>query len=210
MEKRSQMQIDYSPQFKQTNNLYKISPNTLHIAVVVDYRLVIRDASTTTITQLYSCIDQLNLLEWSQDSQLVATGSTKLSRIQVFSLNSEWTCSIDQGIVGLTRLMFSSYSLLTWSEYNLRITVWNLSDKGSAVHIQHPKSPKLSAFRGDGVYFALVEQRDGKDFMSIFDTEEFEMVKYFEIATSDCAGLVWDPTGRYIAVWDSSLHVPLH
>jgi WD40 repeat protein len=134
----------------------------------------------------------------------VAVASYKLSTVQVFHTSTEWTARIDEGLAGLVRIQFSplpSCRLLTYSDYSLRITAWDLSD-GTAIHVQYPK---CLDWRSDGKYFALLERRDGKDAISVFD-DTWTLVKHFT-APGDVAAIAWSPDGRFIAAWESSLNV---
>ena len=50
---------------------------------------------------------------------------------------------------------------------------------------------------------ALAERRDCKDYLSIFDTEKWNLVRHFSVDTKDLAGLSWSPNGNIICVWES-------
>ncbi|KAL3896902.1 MAG: hypothetical protein SGCHY_003772 [Lobulomycetales sp.] len=202
--------------------------------------------------------NSLSALEWSPDSRLVAVASFKLGTVQVFHTETEWTARIDEGLAGLTRIRFapllasslspqdspaeSHIHLLTYSDYNLRITVWDLGtgtidtsdgysgkeEAGRACYLQFPKHATSGQdFRSDGLYFALLERRDGKDAISVFDTaanpvsvldkrmedtvDSWMLVKHFELehqqnqTFSDACDCAWSPCGRFLAVWESSL-----
>ena len=44
------------------------SPNGQYVAGAVDNRLVVRDAETLQVVQLFSCIDKIQRLEWARNS----------------------------------------------------------------------------------------------------------------------------------------------
>ncbi len=67
--------------------------------------------------------------------------------------------------------------------------------------------PTGYCFRSDGKYFAIAERKDCKDSISIYDCEDWSMVKNFYPDTHDLENIAWSPDGRYIAAWESSLEV---
>jgi WD40 repeat protein len=165
---------------------------------------VVRETSTLQILQLYNCLDTIQQIEFSNDSNLVLVASFKLATLQVFNVNDDqWTAQIEQGQIGLDLCLwaFDSRHILTFSKYDLRLTVWSLITS-KAIHIQYPKHKKGFCFRPDGKYFCLAERVDQKEFISIFDTNDWTMKKRFGIETNDLEGVKWSPDGRYIIIWE--------
>ncbi|KAI8896244.1 hypothetical protein BC833DRAFT_541597 [Globomyces pollinis-pini] len=199
---------DFTEIYKQTGNLCKFAPDGESIAIGINQRLVIRDAHSLDILHLFNCADNIQAIEWSQDSELILVASFRLKCFQVWSLKDQnWTAKIDEGLVGCVNVVWApdSRHILSFSEFQLRITVWSLVTK-SAVFIQHPKfSDKGFQFRSDGAYFAVAESYESKDFISIYDCSDWTLTKRFPIQTSDLFDLAWSPDGRFIAVWESFL-----
>ena len=52
---------------------------------------------------------------------------------------------------------------------------------------------------------ALAERRDCKDFISIFDCSQWQLVINFKVDTNDLAGLSWSPDSKVLCIWDSVL-----
>ena len=52
---------------------------------------------------------------------------------------------------------------------------------------------------------ALAERRDCKDFISLFDCTQWQLVRNFQVDTKDLAGLSWSPDGKVLCVWDTIL-----
>ncbi|KAJ3304502.1 WD repeat-containing protein wrap73 [Kappamyces sp. JEL0829] len=211
--------MDFTEVFKQSHQLVEYSSNGLYIATAVGNRLVVRESSSLQIVQLYNCSDAIQGLAWSPCSSLLLVYSLKLGLIQVFSLaedpdgpSADWTCKVDEGLFGLSRVIWSPSSrhFLSFSDYQLRITIWSLlqaSPEGTTKYLQYPKySDRGYAFRSDGKYFCMAERIQAKDYLSIFDTSDWELQKRFPIDTGDVHDLAWSPDGRFIAVWDSWLH----
>jgi WD40 repeat protein len=51
----------------------------------------------------------------------------------------------------------------------------------------------------------LAERRDCKDHISIFSTENWSLIKHFELETDDLCGLSCSPLGSTFCVWESPL-----
>lgn len=123
--------------------------------------------------------------------------------------NPQWTCKIQEGAIGLVACCWApdSRHILTSSDFQLRITLWSLVNK-SISFIKYPKLTHAQGgldFNQDGTYMALAERRDCKDFVSIFDSTRWQLVRTFQVDTKDLAGLAWSPDGRVLCVWDSVL-----
>lgn len=50
--------------------------------MTVEYRLVIRDVESLQILQLYSCVDKVDRIDWSSDSNYVLCGLFKRGVVQ--------------------------------------------------------------------------------------------------------------------------------
>ena len=67
----------------------KFSPDGLLLAAASNSRLAIRSAETMQIVQLYSCVDKVEMFEWSCDSRYILCAMFKRALVQVrqFALN---------------------------------------------------------------------------------------------------------------------------
>uniref|UniRef100_A0A663LW41 WD repeat containing, antisense to TP73 n=1 Tax=Athene cunicularia TaxID=194338 RepID=A0A663LW41_ATHCN len=149
-------------------------------ASCVQYRLVVRDARTLQILQLYTCLDQIQYIEWSSDSLFILCAMYKRGVVQVWSLEQpDWHCKIDEGSAGLVASCWSpdGRHILNTTEFHLRITVWSLCTK-SVSYIKYPKACQQGiAFTKDGRYMAVAERRDCKDFVSIFVCSDWQLLR---------------------------------
>ncbi|XP_025941416.1 WD repeat-containing protein WRAP73 isoform X2 [Apteryx rowi] len=112
------------------------------MASCVQYRLIIRDVNTLQILQLYTCLDQIQYIEWSSDSLFILCAMYKRGIVQVWSLEQpDWHCKIDEGSAGLVASCWSpdGRHILNTTEFHLRITVWSLCTK-SVSYIKYPKA----------------------------------------------------------------------
>ncbi|KAJ3218127.1 WD repeat-containing protein wrap73 [Dinochytrium kinnereticum] len=200
--------MDFSELYKQSSFICRFSPDARYLATAVDHRLVIRDAESLAIRHLFNCSDTLSDIAWSPDSELILCCSFKKGVSQVWSLRDpEWTATIEEGAAGLTAVRWApdGRHVLTFSDFQLRITIWSLCTK-EASYIQYPKySNKGYSFRKDGRYFVLSERRESRDTLSVYDCEDWTLLKHFPVDTVDLENVAWSPDGRYIAVWDTML-----
>ena len=118
--------------------------------------------------------------------------------------NTDWTCKIDEGSIGLLSCCWSpdSRHILTTSNFHLRISVWSLVTK-SVLYIKNPKPGVDFAFTSTGDLLVLPERADIKDFICIFDCSAWKLCKRFAVETHDLAGLSLSLDGRFICIWDS-------
>lgn len=62
--------MDFSEAYRTSTGIPpKFSPDGRFIAAVVEYRLIIREVDTLRVVQLYSCLDRVNAIDWSFNSQ---------------------------------------------------------------------------------------------------------------------------------------------
>ncbi|CAG9466606.1 unnamed protein product [Pedinophyceae sp. YPF-701] len=200
--------MDFSEAYKCTGPAPAHSPDGRCVACVVDYRLVIRDAETLQVLQLYSCIDKVEHIEWSCDSAYVLCGLFKRATVQVWSVDQpEFTCTIAEGPAGVREARWGpdGRHVITCADFNLRLAVWNLRTK-EFVHIPSPKTGASGvAFSPDGRYMAVPERRACKDYVRLYACGSWELLGRFSVDTTDLAGLAISPDGAYIACWDSEL-----
>ncbi|KAI8904993.1 hypothetical protein EDD86DRAFT_212022 [Gorgonomyces haynaldii] len=194
---------DFTEVYKQSNQLSQFSPSGEYIATAVQQRLIIRQTDTLQIHSLYTCLDNITGLQFSPSSEMVCCWSSRLKSWQIFHLFQEFHCQVDEGLAGLVKIIWSpdARHILSFSDFNLRITVWSLLTK-EAHYIQFPKhSDRGYQFRSDNKYFAVLE-RNETDFVSIYETEDWTLVKRFPLQTQDVDNLEWSPDGRFICVWE--------
>ena len=118
-----------------------------------------------------------------------------------------WTCKVDGGSAGIIACYWApdSRHILTTAEFNLQMSLWSLISKTSSF-IKYPKLSQGGVdFNKSGKYMALAERRDCKDFVSVFDCSQWQLVRHFPVETKDLAGIAWSPDETVLCVWDSCL-----
>ncbi|KAG0604314.1 hypothetical protein M758_10G161700 [Ceratodon purpureus] len=199
--------MEFSDTYKHSGHCV-FSPDARFLAVAVDYRLVIRDAVSLKVVQLYSCLDKISHVEWAPDSEYILCGLFKKAMVQAWSVSQpEWTCKIDDGCAGICHARWSpdSRHILTTSDFQLRLTVWSLVST-ACVHVPWPKhGSRAVAFTRDGKFAAVATRRDCKDYINMLACRGWEAMGTFGADTIDLTDLEWSPTDSNIAVWDSPL-----
>nr|XP_005986097.1 PREDICTED: WD repeat-containing protein WRAP73 isoform X1 [Latimeria chalumnae] len=200
--------MNFSEVLKHSGQLCELSPDGRYLATCVQYRLVVRDVNSLQILHLYTCLDQIQHIEWSSDSLFILSAMYKRGLVQVWSLEQpDWHCKIDEGSAGLVASRWSpdGRHILNTTEFHLRITVWSLCTK-SVSYIKYPKACQQGMdFTKDGRYMALAERRDCKDYISIFVCSDWQLLRHVATETQDLAGIQWSPNGCVLAVWDTCL-----
>ena len=203
--------MKFTELFPVSSRQCSFSPDGQYLASVNQYRLIVRSSATLEIVHLFACIDTIETMEWSADSQLILAGLLKRQAVQVFSLaNPEWKCKIDEGSAGLLNVHWApdSRHILTTAQFHLRITVWSLTSKNVA-YIKYPKklSPKSYTYSTIKPYMALAERRnDSTDHISIFDyASEWSMIAHFHAKElEDLQGMEWSPIADVLCLWENA------
>lgn len=152
--------MDFSEPYRYSGPTPAFSPDGRFIAVAVEYRLLVRDWQTLRVVQLFSCLDRIQHFAWSPDSMYILCGLYDRAIVQVWSVDEpEWNCQIDEGQAGITGVKWcpDARRILVMADFQLKATVWSLTDR-KAVFIKGPKySDKGIAFSPDGQRLAITE-----------------------------------------------------
>ncbi|KAJ3369061.1 WD repeat-containing protein wrap73 [Allomyces arbusculus] len=216
--------MDFSELFKQAGNQCSFSPDGAYVAATVGHKLVIRDADTLAVVNVITAVDAISHASFSPCGKYLLIAAYDAGAMQVWPVEPSDApiAKIDEGITGCVRAIWdplSGRSILSWSAFGLRISIWSLVD-GSLTYIQQPKVVDAPAdggcvsdapaeripgcaFRKDFRYMAVLDRVDGRDFVNVYDCIDWELVKRFQIDTTDASNIAWSPEGRFIAVTDS-------
>ncbi|CAH8848513.1 unnamed protein product [Trichobilharzia szidati] len=193
-----------------SKGLVVLSPNGVYISSASQHKVVIRTVNPFQTFKIYSCVDIVTGLVWSADSLFILSILKGRNIVQIFCLeNPEWTCKVDEGSAGLLSAVWApdSRHFLTTTDFHLRITIWSVSEV-SVSYLELPKACANNlAFCPGGRYMALLERRDLRDHLSLFDCR-FQWTLDWNIIldTNDAENIVWSPHGLYILVCDNCLY----
>jgi len=62
------------------------SPSCAYIAIISGSRLTVRDARSSEVLHIFSCIDKVEKAEFSPDSQFILCAMFSRNAVQIFSL----------------------------------------------------------------------------------------------------------------------------
>lgn len=186
------------------------SPDGRHLAAAApQHRVLVRDAELLKLTHVFVCMDRVERLEWSPDSQLLLVEVARQGLVQLFSLaDAEWQGRIEEGLAGVSRARWSpsSQDVLVVSDFQLYVAIWPLREMDGAQHPIRLRSPKYSqrglAFSRNGRWLALLHRSGGQDSVAIYSCEEaYATISDFHVE-ADAADLAWTAEDRGLLLWD--------
>ncbi|XP_071745746.1 WD repeat-containing protein WRAP73-like [Lepeophtheirus salmonis] len=201
--------MNFSSSFPCMNGLVSWSPNGLYLLSATANRLILRDSSSLKVISNYVSSESVDQLFWSPNSQLFGMNYNAGGVTRVFRVNDpDWNAKISEGsFLKVIHSFFSpdSSSVLTLSEFNLRLSIWNLTGLNKSVpFIKFPKNLDLISFSKQ--FLAVVESK-GQEILSIYDSlEGWQILRSIELPSVNIVGLAWSPHDDVIALWESSLH----
>jgi len=105
-----------------------------------------------------------------------------------------------------------SRQIITFSDLQLRATVWSLVESKATAFIRNPKlvPPKGISITKNKKFMAILERREAKDWVAIYYTvADWKLVNTFEVDTFDAADVSWCKEDTSIMVYDSPLDAKL-
>lgn len=158
----------------------------------------------------FSLKDKACTVQWSPDGLFIMC-QIKLPKQNLVEVrridDKEWSCTIDEGLAGLgyAHWVPDSRQIITITDFQLRLTIWNLCK----TEISYIKGPKLTdkgiSFTQDGKFMALAERRECKDYVSIYYCGDWQLMNHFQVDTQDMVDLTWAKDDTMIIVWDTPL-----
>lgn len=118
--------MDFSETYRFSGPLPVCSPNGRYIAAATEYRVVLRDAITTQVVQIYSCTDKIADVRWCPNSTYILCGLVSRAIVQVWSVvEPDWTCKIDEGLAGAKAVRWSPDGLhiLVTADFQIRCKI---------------------------------------------------------------------------------------
>ncbi|KAG7099110.1 hypothetical protein E1B28_000983 [Marasmius oreades] len=227
--------MDFTEIYKHSFNLVSFSPGAHFLLAAVQDRLIVRRSDSFQITKTWlvdsspsptnatlstaqrslpSSNGWITHAAWSYDSEYIFAACARRGVVHVFQIHDQdWNARIDAGAEGLMKVEWApdGRTLLCFSEWGLRVTVWSLVT-GASTYIQFPIHPdKGFTFRSDGRYFILAERHKSKDTLGLYDTSDsFKLVRHFPLPTSSLSSFALSPTDNHLAVWEGNLEYKLH
>ena len=197
------------------------------MATISGSRLTIRDVNTIEIRHVFPCVDKIDKVVFSPDSQYVFCAMFSRNAVQIFCIaDGEWRCRINEGVAGITNVFWSpdSRGIVTESDFGLQLSVWSLVDSSSHL-ISSPKAqlphappvqvtsspvsisraPLLQSFSDCSRFLAVIHRLEGHDHIGIYTTAPWGEVNKFKGKSNDVAAVCWSSDGVHILTVDSPL-----
>ena len=135
--------LKFSNKRKYSNQI-SFSPNSFYFAISKGIQLVIYSCQSLKPVKIYSFIDFIEDIKWSNSSNLILIGIYKRNRCEIRNIeNDNFICSIDEGIQGMSNALFSPNSthVLSFNQNVTKLTIRSLLDKNT-LFISLPKFSK--------------------------------------------------------------------
>jgi WD40 repeat protein len=198
-----------------TSNVCKAEfiQNSKTVAIASGSKLFLREASIENYHDVKTLPfgESISTFNFSPDFEYCLTLSIRKSLVMVYNIDGEAVAKIEDEAIGIENAIWApdSRQIITFSNFQLRMTVYNLAER-SVCYIKSPKfTNKGFSFTQDGRFMALAERKDTKDSIGIYFTKDWRPVNYFQIDMLDLCDLMWSPNNNFIVAWDSCLNYKL-
>ena len=172
-------------------------------------QLMIRSGDSLQIIGVHSCIDLIDKIQWSPNSEHILCLIKKRGLVMVWSVSDiKWEAKIEESLAGLSNAFWSpdNKHILTVSEFEIRLTIWSLVD-GTAQYIKYPKHHSLGIkFSPNGQYLAVTERSNHIDILGIYSVKHWQLIHRFNVeGICDLHDIWWSPDGQYILCQNNEL-----
>ena len=182
----------------------EFSPNSEYLAVVKGIKLTIYESASLGAVHFWNIVDQVSKLEWSSDSNLILCAQQKRGILQIFNLKDlKWDCKIALGQSGLSGAWFFRQNVLTICQFNIRLTIWSLSQK-SVFSVLFPKfGHKGVVFSKCRNFVGILRRENQKDSILILDSE-LNNVSQFTLKGRDTENIIWTNDNFYLIAYENT------
>jgi WD40 repeat protein len=150
--------MDFTDKLAYSGPQPVFSPDSKLMASADGYRLVVRDAASLAVVSLCSCLDRIESISWSPDSDHILCALFKRATVQVFCVSdSDWACNIAEGPAGIVAARWTpdGQHILLTADFGVRLSAWSLVDQ-SCAYLRGPKHAQAGlAFSPDGSLLAV-------------------------------------------------------
>lgn len=185
------------------------SPSGELLATTEGNQLMIRSGDSLQIIGVHSCVDLIDKIQWSSNSEYILCLLRKRGLIMVWSISDiKWEAKIEEGLAGLTNAFWSpdNKHIITVSEFEIRLTIWSLID-GTAKYIKYPKHNCLGIkFSKNGKYLCVAERTNHIDVLGIYSVQYWQLIQRFSIdGMADLRDIRWSHNDQYILCINNEL-----
>ncbi|XP_017876608.1 WD repeat-containing protein WRAP73-like [Ceratina calcarata] len=189
------------------NQLCDFSKDGKWFAFANQSNLIIKNCKNLDTIHSFMFPDIIEYLEWFTNSEYILCANIKKAIVQIYSVHyPEWKYKLVEGSAGLESVSCSPDSkyLLTFSDFNIQISVWSLESQ-SVTHIQNVKSSFNELyFSPNGNKLAVVVTVEGDDNIEIYNTDNWKLSKKLICARlNNIDGICWSPNSELLCIWSS-------
>jgi len=199
--------LKFSNKRKYSNQI-TFSPNSFYFAISKGIQLFIYSCQSLKPIKVYSFLDFIEDIKWSNSSNLILVGIYKRNRCEIRNIeNDNFICAIDEGIQGMSNALFSPNSthVLSFNQNVTKLTIRSLLDKNT-LFISLPKFSKKGlsfSCQGKGNFMALAERKDTNDIIGIYFIKKWICLRRFSVDTEDLQDIKWSYDNSGIIIVDS-------
>ena len=199
--------LKFSNKRKYSNQI-AFSPNSFYFAISKGIQLFIYSCQSLKPIKVYSFLDFIEDIKWSNSSNLILVGIYKRNRCEIRNIeNDNFICAIDEGIQGMSNALFSPNSthVLSFNQNVTKLTIRSLLDKNT-LFISLPKFSKKGlsfSCQGKGNFMALAERKDTNDIIGIYFIKKWICLRRFSVDTEDLQDIKWSYDNSSIIIVDS-------
>ena len=199
--------LTFSNKRKYSGNI-AFSPDSNFFAISKGVQLVVYSNQILKPVKIYTFIDFIEDIKWSNNNQLILIGLYKRNRCEIRNIeNDNYLCTIDEGVQGMSNSLFSPDSLhiLSINGHVTKLTIRSLQNK-SLLFINLPKFPKKClcfSSQGKGNFMALAERKETKDIIGIYFIRNWTCIRRFETETEDLQDIKWSYDNSYLIIIDT-------
>ena len=199
--------LKFSNKRKYSNQI-SFSPNSFYFAISKGIQLVIYSSQSLKPVKIYTFIDFIEDIKWSNSSELILIGIYKRNRCEIRNiLNDNFICTIDEGLQGMSNALFSpdSTHILSFNQHISKLTIRSLLNKNT-FYISLPKFAKkglVFSSQGKGNFMALAERKDTKDIIGIYYIKKWTCFRRFPTEAEDLQDIQWSYDNSSIIIVDS-------
>ena len=199
--------LTFSNKRKYSGNI-AFSPDSNFFAISKGIQLVLYSSQLLKPIKIYTFIDFIEDIKWSNDNQLILIGLYKRNRCEIRSLqNDNYFCTIDEGVQGMSYALFSPDSLhvLSTNEHATKLTIRSLQNKYLS-YINLPKFAKKGisfSSQGQGNFMALAERKETKDIIGLYYIRKWTCIRRFQVETEDLQDIKWSYDNSSLVIIDT-------
>lgn len=112
-------------------------------------QLTIHDANTLSVVRIFNCVDVIERIEFSPDSEYILCALFARNCVQIFCVaDSEWRCRINESVAGMVSASWcpDSRHIIVESDFGIQLAIWSLLESTSYLITSPKTGPTMHCF----------------------------------------------------------------